>query len=185
MNVKRLINIYRDTFLSKLSFSYLKGANCATDTHNFLAIRTQSAFIANLSVGYLRWWMLFITASLKRRSNSGVDRKASRYVRNCGHVPEVKTRPQNTDCITRPYYPRLHSTFEEHLLGRAGKGEEDRKFRKFHRENHFQSADRYRNEYESRADRYVSWHSGNYLYASTVDRCRGKRESKTRIGKIS
>lgn len=34
--------------------------------------------------------------------NPGLHQEALRYVHeNCGHVPEVKTRPQNTDCITR------------------------------------------------------------------------------------
>jgi len=52
---------------------------------------------------------------------------------NCGHVPEAKTQPQNTDCITR------RITVDYIPLSKGARCQRaDRKFRKFHRGNHFQ-----------------------------------------------
>lgn len=42
----------------------------------------------------------------------------------------------------------------------------------------------YRNEHELGADRYDSWHSGDYLYAICRS-CRGDEKAKERIGTIS
>jgi len=41
------------------------------------------------------WWLVAIASELSGGSSSGALHE------NCGHVPEVKTQPQNTDRITR------------------------------------------------------------------------------------
>lgn len=107
------------------------------------------------------------------------------------------TRSRSQDAAAKyrshyaPYYPRLHSAFEERLPDETGRGG-DRKFRKFHRENRFRLRGAiachrrmvHRNEHELGADRYDSWHSGDYLYAICKS-CRGDEKAKERIGTIS
>lgn len=82
------------------------------------------------------WWLIATGSESQVNSRGFIERCVTR---------KLWTRSRSQDAAAKyrshyaPYYPRLHSAFEERLPDGAsrGGGRGDRKFRKFHRENRF------------------------------------------------
>lgn len=133
------------------------------------------------------WWLVAIGSKSKWTlggSSSGALHE------NCGHVPEVKTQPQNTNRITRritlDYIPLSKGVCQTKLIGEGieNSGNSIEKIAFGFATDACLYRWLYRNELDLGADRYDSWHSGDYLYAICRS-CRGDEKAKERIGTIS
>lgn len=103
------------------------------------------------------------------------------------------TRSRSQDAAAKyrlhyaPHYPRLHSAFREApACGGEGARRGGSKIQEIPSRKSLSapSSPAHRNGHESGADRYDSWHSGDYLYAICRS-CRRDEQAKERIGTIS
>lgn len=125
MNIKRQINIYRDTSRTGAVIGHDSLVFKGRDRRNFPGIGC-GALAALSSLGCLRWWNA-LYGGVAQTGERGWTRD---FIRKSVALRPRKlwTRSGSQDAAAKyrlhyaPYYPRLHSAFEGRLLGRGPRG---------------------------------------------------------------